>query len=355
MKLSRMQRKFKHQVIKAELQRELLSGQFKPGERFHTERYIAAKNSVSSLTVRQALAELVDEGWLTRIQGSGTYVCDPASRDRSVDGDIHAIYIDRYQNYPLLLQTITEIVKAANARGFGVKVFTYRQNELYLGNGVLQRAIRDGKPCKVLALSPLSDKEIAYLVDNEARLTLFENPTPSSEIGSVCNDNYMSIALILGHLGKLGHTRIGFVNGTGAQFMHDAFTKALARRGMEHIPGLYIMQSWGVEGGRAGLEAIWNNGDQKPTAIIAADEYLALGVMHHAAEMGISIPTELSVIACADRLSPDTYPIRPTAIYVNYPAMAETAIEMLVDDKLMDAQLIAPSLIERDSTSSPRV
>jgi len=46
-------------------------------ERFHTDLELAEQFQVSRMTVRQAIQELVDEGYLRRVRGSGTFVCMP--------------------------------------------------------------------------------------------------------------------------------------------------------------------------------------------------------------------------------------------------------------------------------------
>jgi GntR family transcriptional regulator len=48
-----------------------------PGSKLASERALAEEFDVSAMTVRQSLAELVDEGWVHRSPGSGTYVGRP--------------------------------------------------------------------------------------------------------------------------------------------------------------------------------------------------------------------------------------------------------------------------------------
>lgn len=52
------------------------SNRLQPGDKIPTERELARLLGVSRLTVRKALEELVDEGLLYRVQGSGTYVAE---------------------------------------------------------------------------------------------------------------------------------------------------------------------------------------------------------------------------------------------------------------------------------------
>lgn len=63
-----------YRQLKALIEGWLAAGELKPGERLPPERELGERFGVSRLTVRQALAELVTEGALVRIQGSGTYV-----------------------------------------------------------------------------------------------------------------------------------------------------------------------------------------------------------------------------------------------------------------------------------------
>jgi GntR family transcriptional regulator len=70
-------------------------GSLEPGAAVPTERELALRMTTSRTTVRQALSELVVEGRLVRVQGSGTYVAEPKI------------------TWPLYLASFTEQVKAS--------------------------------------------------------------------------------------------------------------------------------------------------------------------------------------------------------------------------------------------------
>jgi len=69
-----MNKKPKYMQIKEELTAEIEEGKFKPGDLFYTENELKDKFNVSSITVLRAVQELVQERYLTRIQGKGTFV-----------------------------------------------------------------------------------------------------------------------------------------------------------------------------------------------------------------------------------------------------------------------------------------
>lgn len=68
--------------LKSELERRIASGAWKAGARVPSERELCAAYSISRITVRQAIAELVVEGRLTRQQGRGTFVAQPRIQQR---------------------------------------------------------------------------------------------------------------------------------------------------------------------------------------------------------------------------------------------------------------------------------
>jgi DNA-binding LacI/PurR family transcriptional regulator len=64
-----------HQVRKVLLE-SLFSGEFKAGQQLPTENEMTDRFRVSRATIREAVSSLVHEGWLTRVQGKGTFVAE---------------------------------------------------------------------------------------------------------------------------------------------------------------------------------------------------------------------------------------------------------------------------------------
>jgi LacI family transcriptional regulator len=101
----------------------------------------------------------------------------------------------------------------------------------------------------------------------------------------------------------LGHEKVGFISGhpdhASSKISLRGYKAALEDRGIplrpEHIrQGRYTFES-GLEKGRELLALT-----DPPTAIFAANEAMAYGVLHIAQELGISIPAELSVVGYGD-------------------------------------------------------
>ena len=56
---------------------EIKEGNYRSGELIPTEKEISDAFQISRTTVRQAITELVQEGWLYRVKSKGTFVAQP--------------------------------------------------------------------------------------------------------------------------------------------------------------------------------------------------------------------------------------------------------------------------------------
>ena len=67
-------------AVKNKLLADIGQGVYKPGDKLPTEREMCDVFQVSRTTVRQALSEMENDGWVRRIQGRGTFVQQPRQR-----------------------------------------------------------------------------------------------------------------------------------------------------------------------------------------------------------------------------------------------------------------------------------
>jgi DNA-binding LacI/PurR family transcriptional regulator len=168
------------------------------------------------------------------------------------------------------------------------------------------------------------------------------------------------------HLLGLGHRRIGIVLG----FEHPARTLAQAEEesiyfvGAERLAGL---RSAGVDpatpvasgpghGREAGRIAAHRLLDlpEPPTAVIAISDLLALGVMEAAAERGLDVPTELSVVGFDD--IPAAAAATPPLTSVSQPHTEKgaAAVRLLLDSDDRESVLLPAELVIRSTTAPPR-
>lgn len=82
----------KYAQLREMLTAAISSGHWKPGDKLPTEAEFARQTPFSLGTVQKALRALVDEGLITRAQGSGTFVTEPR---QPIDAPLHLRFLGR--------------------------------------------------------------------------------------------------------------------------------------------------------------------------------------------------------------------------------------------------------------------
>lgn len=72
-----------YRQIQEDIKQQIAFGSLKPGDRLPSEMDYARKYFVSQITSKNALNGLVDEGYLIRIQGKGTFVANNPNKINS--------------------------------------------------------------------------------------------------------------------------------------------------------------------------------------------------------------------------------------------------------------------------------
>lgn len=100
-------------------------------------------------------------------------------------------------------------------------------------------------------------------------------------------------------------------------------------------------------------------GADAPTAIIAGNDVVAIGVIDAARQLGVSIPKELSVVGFDDIQMASWHSFRLTTVHMGTVAIAEQAAQRLVEriqhaDGPKRHDLFPASLTVRGTTAEPR-
>ena len=60
--------------VEADIKNRILSKQYMPGDKLPTENELSAQYNVSKITIRKAIQNLSDEGYVNKVQGKGTFI-----------------------------------------------------------------------------------------------------------------------------------------------------------------------------------------------------------------------------------------------------------------------------------------
>lgn len=118
-------------------------------------------------------------------------------------------------------------------------------------------------------------------------------------IDDIYVDSRAAAQTVTEYLLGLGHKRIALVAGRGGPQAHriEGYRKALTKFG--HPDHVVIDDEFSEMGGVRAAESILG-GDFRPTAIFAANDLMAIGVMQSLRERGIRIPEDIAVVGFDD-------------------------------------------------------
>jgi len=72
-------------VVRSELRRAIIEGEFSPGSRLPNEEALCVRFGVSRITLREAVRGLIEDGYVIRRQGAGTFVTSGPVLRNSLD------------------------------------------------------------------------------------------------------------------------------------------------------------------------------------------------------------------------------------------------------------------------------
>jgi DNA-binding LacI/PurR family transcriptional regulator len=159
----------------------------------------------------------------------------------------------------------------------------------------------------LISLPPRSE-DVTRLASAAVPVVAIDVHSPTlSVLPRVMGDDVAGGELAARHLLELGHRQIGYIgdefeNPFGFTSSHDRFTgyeRALAGAGLAARPEWIALGAHGRYAARE-LASRLLSGPDRPTAIFAASDTQALGVIAAAHEMGLDVPRDLSIVGYDD-------------------------------------------------------
>jgi len=220
---------------------------------------------------------------------------------------------------------------------------------------------RNFGPDGVVLIPPLTDDKVLLelLEEKEVPYSCIAPKTQAGRIG-VAMDETAAVLEMMARLIELGHRRIGHIKGPvkhgASQWRFNGYREALALAGIEYEPELVVQGAFSFESGCEGANALLDL-RRPPTAIFAANDDMAAGVIRVAGERGLAVPRDLSVCGFDD--TPISRHIYPALTTIRQPTseMGRLAtLELLARIRSPDAGTmlrVDHAVLMRESTQAP--
>lgn len=142
-----------------------------------------------------------------------------------------------------------------------------------------------------------SSKDAIELIESDIPKIAFD--FSNDAISCVMTDCEKSMELLYGHLYDLGHRNVAYLHGEISfitKLRIEGLRKAMAKRGQILKPRQLIQSKYySIQGGDQSMREALSL-SERPTAVIASDDYSAMGVIQAAQEMGLRVPEDISVV-----------------------------------------------------------
>jgi LacI family transcriptional regulator len=227
------------------------------------------------------------------------------------------------------------------------------QKELQMVEELLRRRV-DGL---LLAPSPeAEDNALRYLATQSAPVVLLDRflPVPIDQVGT---ENEQPTAQLVEHLVELGHVRIGFVAGlerlSTTEERLDGYRAGLTQRGLPLDETLIAYGASQHETARIAAHDLLDL-SSPPTALIAANNAMTIGVLHALRERGLRVPDDIALVAFDDLEWFDLFEPRLTVIAQPTHEIGATAVRLLLSrldepDREPRTVRLPASFVHRDS------
>ena len=220
----------------------------------------------------------------------------------------------------------------------------------------IERAFQDVLLERVASLVVIGDAGLAAVVADDLApgMPVVYTDTLDGDFGAR-SAQYAGAALATRHLISLGHRHIGHITGAAGSVAawqrHRGWADTCEAAGLSSVN--VVTGSWSEDTGYAA--AVTLLADQDLTALFVANDAMAFGAMHAADDLGLRVPTDLSVVGFDD--TPNARHHRPalTTVRQEFQSIGANAFFATQKGRESELSLSAPALQVRRSTSAPSI
>lgn len=336
----------RYQAVLATLRVDCLSGAYV--HRLPSEPDLAKTYGVSRTTIRKAIATLVDEGILEPRHGSGTFIRPGSDRRRTI-GLLLAESVIASPGDPYAQQLVHHLVLALAEAGWSLR----------LGRSIAEMgevlAAEHETIASACVAAFFAAGHVNDLDDLPLPVVLLDSdPAPGRHC--IASDNRMGMEGAVAAVVGLGHRRIGHIHGLdytlSARERLENFRTAMAAAGLPLEANAIKPGYFDPESGYAAM-ASWSADGDLPTAVICANDLMAIGAMHWLADHGLQAGREVSIIgfddlACAALMRP---PLATMAL--DFRAHTRAVLEAVMDVHHPTVRRTPMRLVARTSLGPP--
>ncbi len=212
------------------------------------------------------------------------------------------------------------------------------------------------------------------LVSNEEYVELINQVMATTPVvvtgkldGTRCNvvriDSMQAMELLMEHLISLGHRKIALIGGSKhvlATFEKLQRYKQILKEQLIEFDAELVAEDTGYdfESGYLAMNEMLDKG-VRPTAVIAINDFSAMGIMKSLFEHNMKVPQDISLVSYDNTYMAEMTIPRLTSIDYNYDEfgkkLVDTAVSLIEKKKTGKVRMVNPTLVVRESSGGAPV
>jgi len=288
-------------VIK-ELKKEIEFGILKVNEKIPSEFSLVDKFSVSRVTIRRALSQLINEGYLIKKKGRKGLFVNPeeVSGEKLLSRNIGVlIYHPSEKSHPYMTRFILSASEECGINDFSCQIFNLmndRDNKEEIS--YILRIVKENRLDGLLINCYLTDDTLFSLEKSNIPVVLVNHYLPGSTIPYIL-PVYRGVEKGVRHLYEEGYRLINFITGPQDQrIVHEPileFQSTCKNLGIPYDTTCIWEGSYNEDKVKKGLERFLSF-QHLPFGLIVDDDIMAGYVMNICKEKGVKIPEDIGII-----------------------------------------------------------
>jgi LacI family transcriptional regulator len=252
---------------------------------------------------------------------------------------------------------------AASENGFTV-MYCNTDESVAEENEYLQTLLQKQVDGVLLVPAGSSNDTVTYLQERNTPVVVLDRHVSDVRVDTVRGESLQGAYILTRHLLDLGHRRIAVLSGpveiSTARDRVEGYRQAFAEAGLDIDPG-WVMQGRFVQDSGYQMAQQVLALSPRPTAIVASNNFIAIGAYHALRSAGIRIPEDISLVTFDDLPAPLV--LEPFLTAIDQPAydMGFRATQLLLarlagEGPSEPQEIVMPTrLIVRKSSGKPAV
>ncbi len=313
---------------------QIEQGLFKPHDKIPTEEEITRRTGLARATIRQAIQNLVNMGYLYRKRRLGTFVLSQSAepgRSAVVGVLVHDI---RSGYAPEFLRGVGD-----EAARHSYSIILCNTDDLFIrADFHANQLIKHGVTGLIFMPTAAAPEKNLQLIEKfqhkNIPVVLADREIPGHSHDMVTTDNFDGAHALTSHLIGKGHRHIAITLSTlfsSERARLAGYQQALQDHGIDPEPALqFTIGERFIEKHYQHYVRLILAEREKFTAIIAGNDPIAYLLYNAAIELGIAIPDELSLAGYDDLTFSNAHPMELTTVHQPIYEMGQESMKLLL-------------------------